>query len=95
MYRRVTSPGFPWKIPFTRDGRFVGFHDDFGPVRVDVKRAEDENESGEGRVGRDRLQPIVIQIEQNHLRLRRFQYKIAEFLHLEMEQDQHQDQPTQ
>ena len=36
-----------------------------------MEGAEDEDEAGEGRVGGDGLEPVVVDVEEQHLRLRR------------------------
>mmetsp|Transcript_51851 Transcript_51851/g.121766 ORF Transcript_51851/g.121766 Transcript_51851/m.121766 type:complete len:1251 (+) Transcript_51851:175-3927(+) len=66
-----------------RDGRLVRLEDHLGAVVVDVERAEDEDEAREGRVARDGAQPVVVEVEQEHLRLRRLQDDVAELLDLE------------
>lgn len=50
---------------------------------VDVERSEDENEPREGRVGGDGLEPVVVDVEEDHLRLGGLQDKVSELLHLE------------
>ena len=64
------------------DGRLVGLEHHLGAVVVDVHRAQDQDQSAERRVRRDRLQPVVVQVEQHHLRLRRLQYQVTKLLHL-------------
>ena len=44
---------------------------------------EDEDEPGEGCVGGDGPQPVVVQVEQNHLGLGSLQDQIAELLHFQ------------
>ena len=51
------------------DGGLVGSKDDLGLFVVDVKSSEDEDESRERGVGRDRLEPVVVEREEDHLRL--------------------------
>jgi len=65
-----------------RDGRLVRLEYHLRPVVVDVHGTQDQNEPTERRVRRDRLQPIIVQVEQHHLRLGRLQYQVAELLHL-------------
>ena len=65
------------------DGRLVRLQDDLGPVVVDVQRAQDEDETGEGGVGGDGPQPVVLQVEQNHLGLGSLQDQVAELLHFQ------------
>jgi hypothetical protein len=54
-----------------------------GLVAVDVHRTEDENETREGSVRRDGLEPIVVEIEENHLGLGSPQNEITKLLDLE------------
>mmetsp|Transcript_63136 Transcript_63136/g.136700 ORF Transcript_63136/g.136700 Transcript_63136/m.136700 type:complete len:725 (-) Transcript_63136:4486-6660(-) len=60
----------------------VGLQDDLGAVGVDVQRAQDQDHAAEGRVRGDRLQPVVVEVEEHHLRLRGLQDQIAELLDL-------------
>lgn len=50
---------------------------------INVQSTKDKNEPGERGVTGDGLQPIIVNVKQNHLRLRGFQDQISEFLHLE------------
>ena len=52
-------------------------------VVVDVQRPQDEDETREGGVGGDGPQPVVVQVEQNHLGLGRLQDLVAELLHFQ------------
>ena len=52
------------------DGGLVRLQNDFGPIVVDVEGSEDEDETREGRVRGDGPQPVVVKVEQHHLRLR-------------------------
>ena len=65
------------------DGGLVGLEEHLGAVVVHVQRLEDEYEAREGRVRADRLQPVVVQVEQDHLGLGGLEYQIAELLDLE------------
>jgi len=64
------------------DGRLVWLEYHLRPVVVDVHGAQYQNEPTERSVRRDRFQPIIVQVEQHHLRLGCLQYEIAKFLHL-------------
>lgn len=48
-----------------------------------MQRAQDEDEPGEGGVGGDRLEPVVVDVEQDHLRLGGLEDQVSELLHLE------------
>ena len=48
-----------------------------------MQRAQDENEAREGGVGGDGLQPVVVDVEQHHLRLARLQDQVPKLLHLQ------------
>ena len=50
---------------------------------VDVQSAQDEDEPREGRVRRDRLQPVVVDVEEHHLRLGCLEDQVAKLLDLE------------
>lgn len=54
-----------------RDGVLVGPEDDLGLLVVDVDGSEEEDEAGEGRVRRDRLEPVVVEVGEHHLGLTR------------------------
>mmetsp|Transcript_100146 Transcript_100146/g.251031 ORF Transcript_100146/g.251031 Transcript_100146/m.251031 type:complete len:442 (+) Transcript_100146:99-1424(+) len=56
-----------------RHRRLVGLQDDLGAVWVHVQRTQDEDHAAERCVGGNRLEPVVVQVEQNHLRLGRLQ----------------------
>ena len=49
---------------------------------VNVQGPEDKNEPREGGVGRYRLQPVVVDVEQDHLRLGGLQDQVPELLYL-------------
>jgi len=53
------------------DRRLVGTEDDLGLFIVDVNGTEEEDETREGSVGRDRFEPVVVHVGENHLRLTR------------------------
>ena len=59
------------------DGGLVGLQDDLGAVVVTVEGAEDE--PGEGGVGGDGAEQVVVQVEQN----RRLQDQVAKLLNFE------------
>ena len=54
-----------------RDRVLVGPEDDLGLFVVDVDGSEEENETGEGGVGRDGLEPVVVEVGKHHLGLTR------------------------
>jgi hypothetical protein len=51
------------------DGRLVRSENDLGLLVVDVEGSEDKDESREGGVRRDRLEPVVVEREEHHLGL--------------------------
>mmetsp|Transcript_39335 Transcript_39335/g.83813 ORF Transcript_39335/g.83813 Transcript_39335/m.83813 type:complete len:1257 (-) Transcript_39335:3240-7010(-) len=63
-------------------GGLVGLEDDLGSVGVDVQGSQDQDHSAECSVRGDGLEPVVVQVEENHLRLSSLQDKIAEFFDL-------------
>lgn len=60
--------------------RYVAY---LGAVWVDMQGSQYEDQAGEGGVRRDGLQPVIIDVEQHHLRLRGSQYQVSELLYLE------------
>jgi len=46
-----------------RHGRGRRLEDHLGALAVHVKGAKDQNQTREGSVGRDRLEPVVVEIE--------------------------------
>mmetsp|Transcript_46495 Transcript_46495/g.113223 ORF Transcript_46495/g.113223 Transcript_46495/m.113223 type:complete len:463 (-) Transcript_46495:5607-6995(-) len=66
-----------------RHRHLVGLQDHLGAVVVDVERAQDEDEAREGRVAADAAQPVVVEVEEEHLRLRGLEDDITELLDLE------------
>src|SRR5579859_6489895 len=52
-------------------------------VVINMQRTKNKYKTGERRVRRDRPEPIIIQIEQHHLRLRGLQDQITQLLNLE------------
>jgi len=65
-----------------RDGRLVRLEYHLRPIVVDMHCTQYQNEATECSVRRDGFQPIIIQVEQNHLRLCCLQYEVTKFLHL-------------
>mmetsp|Transcript_67280 Transcript_67280/g.140139 ORF Transcript_67280/g.140139 Transcript_67280/m.140139 type:complete len:747 (+) Transcript_67280:1153-3393(+) len=63
--------------------RLVGLQNHLGAVVVHVQGAEDEDEAGEGGVRGDGAQPVVVQVEKQHLRLRRLEDDVSELLDLQ------------
>mmetsp|Transcript_39065 Transcript_39065/g.93686 ORF Transcript_39065/g.93686 Transcript_39065/m.93686 type:complete len:373 (-) Transcript_39065:1226-2344(-) len=66
-----------------RDRRLVRAQDDLAALRVHVQRPQDEHQAREGRVRGNGVQPVVVQVEEQHLWLRGAQDEVAEALHLE------------
>ena len=62
--------------------RLLGLQQQLGLVHVHVHGAQHEHEAAEGRVGGDGLEPVVVQVEQHHLRLQRLQNQVAQLLNL-------------
>ena len=69
-------------VVILRDDRLVGTQDELRLVLVDVQSTQDEDEAGEGSVRRDALQPLVVKVEQNHLRLRGTKNHVTQLLDL-------------
>ena len=69
--------------------RPVGFQKHLSLVVVDVERPEDENEPGEGGVRADGLEPVVVDVEQDHLRLRRLEDQISKLFNLHARLERH------
>mmetsp|Transcript_98960 Transcript_98960/g.262867 ORF Transcript_98960/g.262867 Transcript_98960/m.262867 type:complete len:658 (-) Transcript_98960:4864-6837(-) len=65
-----------------RHGRLVRLQDHLGAVRIHMQCAQDQDHAAERGVGRNRLQPVVVEVEQHHLWLRGFQDQITELLNL-------------
>lgn len=53
------------------DRVLVGTKDDLGLLVVDVNRTKEEDETGEGGVRRDGLEPVVVEVGEHHLGLTR------------------------
>ena len=64
------------------DDRPVGLQQHLSLVVVDVERAEDQDEPAERGVRADRLEPVVVDVEQHHLGLSRLQDQVAELFNL-------------
>ena len=65
-----------------RDDGLVGAQQHARLVHVHVQRAQDEDEAREGGVRRDGLKPVIVYVEQHHLRLVRLQDEVPKLLHL-------------
>mmetsp|Transcript_15391 Transcript_15391/g.46046 ORF Transcript_15391/g.46046 Transcript_15391/m.46046 type:complete len:443 (-) Transcript_15391:2814-4142(-) len=72
----------PDVIGLCNSGR-VGFQEDTRTLLIDVQRTQNQNQTRECSERRDGLQPVVIQVEQAHARLRCLQDQISEFFHLQ------------
>mmetsp|Transcript_3635 Transcript_3635/g.6371 ORF Transcript_3635/g.6371 Transcript_3635/m.6371 type:complete len:234 (-) Transcript_3635:407-1108(-) len=64
------------------DGGLLGLEDDLGLVVVHVQGAQDQNEPREGSVGGDALEPVVVDVEEDHLGLGCLQDEVPELLDL-------------
>ena len=69
-------------VVLLRDDGLVRAQHELRLVLVDVERSQDEHEPREGGVGRDGLQPLVVQVDEDHLWLRRPQDHVAQLLDL-------------
>lgn len=66
-------------------------------VHIDVQGSQDEDEAGEGGVGGNGLQPVIIDVEQHHLWLRGLQNQVTKLLNLQsclQHQEETSEQPT-
>ena len=61
----------------------VRSQDDLCSLRVQVKGTQDEDEPGKAGETLNALLPVVVKVEQKHLRFCSFQYAITELLDLE------------
>ena len=52
-------------------------------VDIDVQGSQDQDEPGEGSVGGDGLEPVIIDVEQHHLRLCSLQDQVTKLLNLQ------------
>mmetsp|Transcript_24498 Transcript_24498/g.79156 ORF Transcript_24498/g.79156 Transcript_24498/m.79156 type:complete len:287 (-) Transcript_24498:5763-6623(-) len=66
-----------------RHHRLVRPQNHLRTVLRDVERAQNQDQTRKRRVRRNRLQPVVVDVEQHHLRLRRLEDQITELLHLQ------------
>lgn len=66
-----------------RDDGLVGLQEHLRLLVVHMERPQYQYEPRKGRVGRDALQPVVVDVEEDHLRLRGLQDEIAELFNLE------------
>ena len=65
------------------DDRSLWHQDDLGPLWIDIQGSQNQDQSAEGRETLDGLQPVVIQIEEQHLRLSRFKDSVSELFNFE------------
>mmetsp|Transcript_71215 Transcript_71215/g.190132 ORF Transcript_71215/g.190132 Transcript_71215/m.190132 type:complete len:287 (+) Transcript_71215:956-1816(+) len=65
------------------DGRLIGLQDHLGTVVVHVECAKNENEARKCRVRRNGAKPIIVKIEQQHLRFGGLEDNVAELLDLQ------------
>lgn len=65
------------------DGCLVWAQDRFRAVRIHMQRPQYEDQAGEGRVRGNGLEPVVVYVEQYHLRLGGLEDEISELLDLE------------
>mmetsp|Transcript_8475 Transcript_8475/g.28819 ORF Transcript_8475/g.28819 Transcript_8475/m.28819 type:complete len:688 (+) Transcript_8475:1085-3148(+) len=61
----------------------VRLHEHLGALVVHVEGPQDEDEPGEGRVGGDALEPVVVDVEEQHLGLGGLEDEVPELLDLE------------
>mmetsp|Transcript_31891 Transcript_31891/g.87333 ORF Transcript_31891/g.87333 Transcript_31891/m.87333 type:complete len:766 (-) Transcript_31891:1916-4213(-) len=66
-----------------RDRVLVRAQDELAALLVDMEGAQDEQQPRKGRVGGDGLEPVVVDVEENHLRLGGLEDQVAKLLHLE------------
>ena len=52
-------------------------------VHIHMQSTQDEDEPGEGGVGRDGLQPVIVDIEEHHLGLCCLQNQVSKLLNLQ------------
>lgn len=64
------------------DDGLVRLQDHACLVHIDMQGSQDEDEAGEGSVGGNGLQPVVINVEQHHLWLRSLQDQVTKLLDL-------------
>ena len=65
------------------DDGLVRLQDHTGLVHIDVQGSQDEDEPGEGSVGGDGFQPVIIDVEQHHLRLCGLEDQVTKLLNLQ------------
>mmetsp|Transcript_22047 Transcript_22047/g.55882 ORF Transcript_22047/g.55882 Transcript_22047/m.55882 type:complete len:336 (+) Transcript_22047:760-1767(+) len=66
-----------------RDCVLVGLHQHLAALVVHVQRAQNQNQAREGGVGADGAQPVVVDVEEDHLRLGGLENEVSKFLDLE------------
>lgn len=64
----LVSEGWPHMVRLCDDG-LVRLQNHACLVYIDVQGSQNEDKPGEGRVGGDGLEPVVVDVEQHHLRL--------------------------
>lgn len=65
------------------DDGLVWLQDHASLVDIDMQGSQDEDEAGEGGVGGDGLQPVIIDVEQHHLWLCCLQDQVTKLLNLQ------------
>src|SRR4051812_34387494 len=64
------------------DDALVRSQNQLSLVHIDMKSAQDEDQPRERSVRGDRLQPLIVQVEQDHLRFRSPKNHITQLLYL-------------
>ena len=76
--------GQSWpNMMWLRDDRSIGCEDNFCSFRIDVESSQNEDQSTKCCKALHGLEPVIIEVEQEHLRLRSFENSVAELLQLE------------
>ena len=78
----LISEGWPHVVRLCDDG-LVRLEDHACLVNIDVQGSQDQDQPGEGSVGGDSLEPVIIDVEKHHLRLCCFQYQVTKLLNLQ------------
>ena len=78
----LISEGWPHMMRLSDDG-LVRLQNHACLVHIDMKGSQDKDEPGEGSVGGDGLQPVIIDVEQHHLRLCGLEDQVTKLLNLQ------------
>ena len=63
--------------------RSLWHQNDLGPLWIDIQGSQNQDQSAECGEALDGLQPVVVQIEEQHLRLSRFEDSVSELFNFE------------